>query len=454
MIERSESKLKRKALYDAFKESKPDFSSSGIIELFFVMILSFIIIPWIVYRIVKEYKDNLQKEEYLPDGSHTIDKKEEKICFTLLNGKRNGLYEEFYKNGNRRFRINYKDGKKDGSYEEWYENGKINYTTNYIEDVQEGKACKYDKSGNLLRKFMVINGSTEDEIKYDKKGPLNGLHEEWNNDYSKKFLEKSINYKDGKRHGVYEEYDQDGNRVLKCNYKNNKRDGEEEEYYDNGKKKFTTNWKDGLQEGKTCTYDIEGALLREVDLINGKYIGDAIEYYKNGHLRMKNNGSKYSFYVWNKDSSSEIKRCDVDIQIDEVKPVSYSFPKASNMIFKGIWTNFRKDGSVEYTLDFGNGKTGKEGEGVLVRGKWETIITFTNIIKITYSAKGEVISNSLVSCKYLDTSHTRFHSYFARARLIQFQYAYSNGIMGPPGAGTGYIDIKPILGIEDIVQII
>jgi hypothetical protein len=52
MIERSESKLKRKALYDAFKESKPDFSSSGIIELFFVIILSFIITNHILFKII------------------------------------------------------------------------------------------------------------------------------------------------------------------------------------------------------------------------------------------------------------------------------------------------------------------------------------------------------------------------------------------------------------------
>ena len=69
MHERSGSKLKRKALYDAFKESMPDVSSSNrtlysiyfvpnVLIIFITIILNFIISPWIVYRIVKEYRNN------------------------------------------------------------------------------------------------------------------------------------------------------------------------------------------------------------------------------------------------------------------------------------------------------------------------------------------------------------------------------------------------------------
>ena len=34
-----------------------------------------------------------------------------------------------------------------------------------------------------------------------------------------------------------------------------------------------------------------------------------------------------------------------------------------------------------------------------------------------------------------------------------FYHIYNTGMMGPPGVGTGEIDIKPILGIDDIISI-
>jgi hypothetical protein len=56
--------------------------------------------------------------EYLVED---IDTNTEK--YTLFDGKKIGLYEGWYSNGQLRYRFNYSDGKKYGLYEEWYENG-------------------------------------------------------------------------------------------------------------------------------------------------------------------------------------------------------------------------------------------------------------------------------------------------------------------------------------------
>ena len=392
----------------------------------------------------------------------------------------NGLNEIYYDNGRGELkeRFSKKNGKKYGVYEEWHDNGKIKFTTNYKDDIQEGKTWVYDKSGNILREYMIIDGYIEDEIKYEKGVKINGKYEEWKEPFTgEKFLEKLINYKNGKKHGTYEKYDQDGSRVLKCNYKNNKKDGISVEYYENGYKRFTTNYKDGLQEGRTCIYDIDCHLLRESKFAAGKRIGDSIEYYKNGSLRMICKGTKYTFFVWKENHPNGLKRCEIDIEITDpgTDESRYGIPQASNPIFKNIWTNFRNDGSIEYTLDFTDDRS---------KGK--------RVIKTNYSSLGSEISSELVSFKFKKTSHLKFHSHFSFDRLIgkkdsrwvgprpsisnimganlegrtlpsgdwvedshfSFFHTYNTGVMGPPGVGTGKIGIKLILGLDDIVQII
>jgi antitoxin component YwqK of YwqJK toxin-antitoxin module len=138
----------------------------------------------------------------------------------------NGLNEIYYDNGRGELkeRFSKKNAKKYGVYEEWHDNGRIKFTTNYKDDIQEGKTWVYDNSGNTLREYMIIDGYIEDEIKYEKGVKMNGIYDEWKEPWTgEKFLEKLINYKDGKRHGVYEEFNQDGNKVFECNYKNNKK---------------------------------------------------------------------------------------------------------------------------------------------------------------------------------------------------------------------------------------
>ena len=46
-------------------------------------------------------------------------------------------------------RGNYKDGRQDGVYEEWYENGQPKGQVNYKDGKREGKQCWWDESGEL-----------------------------------------------------------------------------------------------------------------------------------------------------------------------------------------------------------------------------------------------------------------------------------------------------------------
>ena len=51
----------------------------------------------------------------------------------MVDGKRSGVAEWYYRTGQLKIKANYKDGELEGAYEEYRKNGQLNYKTNYIE---------------------------------------------------------------------------------------------------------------------------------------------------------------------------------------------------------------------------------------------------------------------------------------------------------------------------------
>ena len=52
--------------------------------------------------------------------------------------KRDGLYTNWYKNGQKRDELTYKDGKFDGLYTNWYENGQKRFELTYNDGIHNG----------------------------------------------------------------------------------------------------------------------------------------------------------------------------------------------------------------------------------------------------------------------------------------------------------------------------
>ena len=65
---------------------------------------------------------------------------------------KNGLYTEYYDNGQKSVEENYKDGKKDGLEVWWHENGKKAYEVNY-KDGEEVEGSK--KFWNSKRRYLI-----------------------------------------------------------------------------------------------------------------------------------------------------------------------------------------------------------------------------------------------------------------------------------------------------------
>ena len=118
--------------------------------------------------------------------------------------------EEFYSSGKLKSRIHFQPksdgGKEHGLSEDYYENGQLRYKRN------------------------VRNGKVD--------GPSEYYHENGQ-------LESKVHWKDGIRDGLRESYHENGQLEEKGNYKDRKRDGLWESYHENGELKSKVCYKNG-----------------------------------------------------------------------------------------------------------------------------------------------------------------------------------------------------------------
>jgi len=175
-------------------------------------------------------------------------------------------------------------------------------------------------------------------------------------------------------------------------------------------------------------------LFRKSNFVNGEYSGDGFEYYENGNTRMIYNDEKYIFF-----SEDGIKRCEVFISIEAVNGQIFSNSRPTftgRWTNKGIWKNYMKDGSIDFELSDWNYKT-----------NW--------VIKKTYTGYKDMHESSQVNFNILEFSHLKFLSNFFSHRRDGKNYFWSSGAIGPPGLtrSSEEVEIKPILGIEDIIKL-
>lgn len=148
--------------------------------------------------------------------------------------------------------IEYKNGKKNGLFLEYYRNGKLKYRKKYVNDKLTDTACFYFKNGNISQLQIL-----KDDIKVGcwKKFNENGQA------YSE------INFKDNELHGPCNTYTYRTLRPLSLlNYKFGLLHGKQLRYYSSGKPRSISFYEDGTaclgtkewrENGTEIKYNIE-----------------------------------------------------------------------------------------------------------------------------------------------------------------------------------------------------
>lgn len=90
---------------------------------------------------------------------------------TVINGKTEGLWLEWYPNGILRYRAYWKNSLGNGRWEYFYPNGQLRSESFYINDIAQGIFKNYYKNGQLKTDATYINGKKDGiELIYDVNG--------------------------------------------------------------------------------------------------------------------------------------------------------------------------------------------------------------------------------------------------------------------------------------------
>lgn len=132
----------------------------------------------------------------------------------------------------------YRNGKKEGVWRDYYKNGKLKSESNYSEGIKKGVCKEWWETGKLWTEGIYVNDQA------------NGLMK-WYNDQG--ILVASGNMTNGKRDGAW--YICDVHSLSNCitaNFKMDKKVGIWKIYHDNGKLWKEQNWANGVIVYQNC----------------------------------------------------------------------------------------------------------------------------------------------------------------------------------------------------------
>ena len=240
-----------------------------------------------LYALYRKYdkNGNLSIYTYAIEGKNT-DKgyySDGKLAYILelklLKGKNpipNGKYIEYYKNGQVKVQGNHKEGKRDGEFKVFLRNGKSAGSVFY-------------KDGKILKSTLV--NSMKDNASFSLVTDINynlNSHEIVTDEFPNQLLKQYFIFnKNGLLDGESREYYEEGNIKSISPFKNNIPDGVFISYYQNGNIKEKHTYKNGNEEGEGLFYYQNGNIGQNSFLLNGKLVTEVFEYYPNGNMKTK-----------------------------------------------------------------------------------------------------------------------------------------------------------------------
>jgi antitoxin component YwqK of YwqJK toxin-antitoxin module len=169
-----------------------------------------------------------------------------------------GLYTEWYPNGQKSLEGEYVDGLKQGPWKVWYENGKLCRTENYLNGKLDGSWKIYHDDGTLKAEETYRDNNRDGRwITYDQLGKL--PIDQWD-------------YKAGVPSGAWIHYFADGKKETEEHFVDGKREGEQTNWYDNGQIKRVQQFKNDRLNGKEVRWKNTGEKEKEIEWLGGQIV--------------------------------------------------------------------------------------------------------------------------------------------------------------------------------------
>mgnify|MGYP003388214696 CR=1 FL=1 len=267
-----------------------------------------------------------ESEVYQLFGSKKI------VLGKILNGKKIGLWVNWYENGQKKSTKTFVDGVLYGEHSYWYEDGKLEKICNhcgtgvvklwyengqikkdgfYEEGLLNGVCEYYYENGNLKERSIFKKGEyfglvekyyENDNLKtrFTKtEGKLIGDYESY---YETGLLKKRCFYKGGEVEGLFEEYYENGNLKLKCFYENAIFHGSYESFYKNGKSNRIGRVYKEKFSGVIHSYYPNWVLKESLNYTENRCEGSYEKYYESGKLKedgINKNGIRKGYQTYN-----------------------------------------------------------------------------------------------------------------------------------------------------------
>jgi antitoxin component YwqK of YwqJK toxin-antitoxin module len=215
----------------------------------------------------------------------------ERLNRTDKNGKRQGVWKDFYIDGRVKREAYYRNDTLDGLYKEFNEKGAMIASLVY----RDGKIKEYnaeDTASVEIRNKYDENGNLIYSGPYRKNTPI-GIHREYKDGKIKDgklysdngiLLGEGIIDEEGKKTGNWKYYYVSGEIKSKGAYLNNQRSGKWTFYYKNNKILQQGEYKNDLPEGHWIWYYPENIIWREEEYLAGKEDGHTVEYDLNSQV--------------------------------------------------------------------------------------------------------------------------------------------------------------------------
>ena len=231
----------------------------------------------ILKEAIREFAENGQKiAEYFVDKE----------------GKLEGHYRRWYKNGQLKINGYYDHGVFDGKQEEYFENGQMAKSGFYSGGIQEGLFQEWHENGKLTFEGSYVKGNKEQEFKQwypdgtpklaksFKNNLFHGDHFEW---YENGQMALEAHYHLGKEDGLYRIWNEKGTLLLKQTFVEGIPIGSYISYYPDGKKKEIKYFKEGKKEGKWERFYEDGSPYTIENYKNDRLHGFAKGFYQNNN---------------------------------------------------------------------------------------------------------------------------------------------------------------------------
>jgi antitoxin component YwqK of YwqJK toxin-antitoxin module len=194
-------------------------------------------------------------------------------------GRKTGPWKVDYPSGKTRYEAVFKEGKPVGEMIRYYENGAVqarmdfdstgmrSYTTLYYQNgskAAEGWYLNQEKD-SVWTYFSEFDGTVRIREPY-LGGKLEG---NVNRYYPTGEVSEEVSWKEGQKHGDWNQYYTDGSLRLRSRYENDSLNGLYQVYYPDSTLKVSGTYLDNLSHGTWDFYDEEGSVAYSIEYEHG-----------------------------------------------------------------------------------------------------------------------------------------------------------------------------------------